>query len=356
MSAPGKRRSWRRKLLFSCVPLLVLMLLGEIGARVWRGMHGLTPFGTSNYRAVRVDFMRRGYPAQHDERLGFVPRAGFRSSDNQWGVLVSIDERSLRNNGTPWPQGPGVLAVGDSFTFGDQVGDADTWPSRLQEAIDKPVWNGGVFAYSFAQSVLRAEQLLPTLPVETLLVSLIPDDLRRCEFGRSILEIPWYQLVDGELVLQNVPVPDPAESPLARQHVRHLLGYSALLDAIFAKAVPQWWVGHDRGPAPHARGVGVQIGTRLLERLAATCRERGVRLLLVLQSVEHPEEWELVESAQLLAAAETLGVQCLDLQAEFARMAAADPSLFERFYDLHMTAAGNAWVAERIAAELQKGR
>jgi hypothetical protein len=52
-----------------------------------------------------------------------------------------------------------TLAVGDSFTFGDEVQDAETWPACLESRWHAPVVNAGVFGYGAAQAVLRARQM-----------------------------------------------------------------------------------------------------------------------------------------------------------------------------------------------------
>ena len=53
-----------------------------------------------------------------------------------------------------------VLTVGDSFTFGDQVSDKDTWQSCLNDKESRYFFiNGGVGGYGILQSILRAEEL-----------------------------------------------------------------------------------------------------------------------------------------------------------------------------------------------------
>ena len=349
------RLSRRRKLLFALLPLALLFTLGEGFARSFRQRNSHSPFMTGSFRDQRIDLIRRGYPAAHDPQLGYVPRPGFASAANRWAAMVTIDNTGLRTNGSARPAGQrGVLAVGDSFTFGDQVADAQTWPAQLEQALQKPVWNGGVFGYSFAQTVLRAEQLLERLPVDTLVLSFIPDDLKRCEMSKRFTEVPWFDLVDGALVLKNVPVPDSDRSALDHQYVRKLLGYSALCDLVFWNAVPTWWVGDPREVYVHARGVGVEIGVKLLARLAANVRGRGIRLLLVLQDIAEPAPWAVADGATFLARAEQLGVQRLDLQSRFVQLATQDPSLKQRYFAGHMKAAGNAWVAQQIAAVLRE--
>lgn len=346
--APRRRLSRRRKALFALVPLAALCLLGEALLRTYRAGQGVAPFLSGSYRDLRIDLIRRAYPAVHDPELGYVPRPDFASADNRWQVMVTIDHDGMRANGSPRPGGAWVLAVGDSFTFGDQVADTDTWPARLERILGRPVQNGGVFGYGFAQSVLRARRMLAAQPATDLVLSFIPDDLARCEHSRRFTPIPWYDLQDGELVLRGVPVPDTGnDNELDRQHVRNLLGYSALFDVIAWNIAPHWWVAQSREVRVHAPGTGVVIAQKLLDLLVPECTARGVRLTLVLQGNQVDAGSELV-----LAHAQDLGIDTMDLTARFVAAAESDPSLWSRFFQGHMTAAGNAWVAEQVAAAL----
>ncbi len=354
-AAPRRPLSRRKKLAFALVPVLALGAIGEVLARQYRVRQGYPPIGGHSYRDQRIDLMRRGFPCVYDPLLGYVPRPGYSGNDNQWRTAVSIDEHTLRRNGSgPRPAGPAILAVGDSFTFGDQVSDPDTWPARLEHAIQRPVHNGGVFGYSFAQTVLRAERLLDEHVVTQVVCSLIPDDLKRCELSRRYTPMPWFALVAGQLELRGVPVPDTStNNELDRQYVRRVLGYSALFDMVLWNAVPSWWVGQEREVREHPPGTGLALGKLLLDRLATKCAEKKVALLLVLQGPA-PEmaAGTPVRATELLAHAQTRGIATLDLATRFRAMADQDPTLDAKFFAGHMTPAGNAWVAEQIAAAL----
>ncbi|MCA8952231.1 MAG: hypothetical protein KDE27_22160 [Planctomycetes bacterium] len=350
--SPRRRLSWRKKLLFALVPLVALFVAAEIFARSYRAKKG-SPFSTGSYRDQRIDLIRRGYPAAHDPLLGYVPRPGFASDDNRWHAMVTIDARAIRTNGAPRPPGERfVVAAGDSFTFGDQVGDHETWPAQLEQLLQRPVLNGGVFGYSLAQTVLRAERLVESHPTERLVLSFIPDDIKRCEQSRRFTEIPWFDLVDGELALRGVPVPDSAvDNDLDRQYLRRLLGHSAALDMLFWNTVPNWWVSEQREIWVHPPGTGLTIGKKLFERLGRFCAERQLPWLVVLQG-----HWSADEShgaAELLAHAAACGAEVLDLQTAFLALADEDKSLWYKYFRGHMTAAGNAWVAAGIAARLR---
>lgn len=66
-----------------------------------------------------------------------------------------------------------MIAVGDSFTAGSEVADAETWPAQLERLIDGPVINAGVGGYGTDQMILRSESLLPVLQPSAVVVGIL---------------------------------------------------------------------------------------------------------------------------------------------------------------------------------------
>ena len=348
-SRPARRRlPLRRRILFALAPLVALLLLAELVIRI-----GRAPLHFGSFRELRTSLLKRNYPARLDDLLGYAPLPGFRSRDNHWGTMVSIDEEGIRENGdAPAPDGPLVVAVGDSFTFGDQVDDDASWPALLERRLGRPVKNGGVFGYSFVQIVLRGEDLLRRFRPATLVASFIPDDLARCAYSRRYTPVPWFDLVDGRIELRGVPIdhtPRPDDPDTAW---KNLLGHSALLDVLFASADRAWWFEEEKQvPVHHLHGRTAELGALLVERLAATCRRHDTLLVLLLQG-ERPTGPAL----SVLERARDVGVPMLDLASRYVERVQAEPALADRWFDGHMTPAGNAWVAEELAALLRSLR
>ena len=137
------------------------------GGRIYSQHVGLTTF--TNFVYDRIALLKSGYPSVFDAELGYIPMPGYRGTANVWGTSVTIGEHGVRSNGTkPSPafDRPLLLAVGDSFVFGDQVSDEETWPALLERALHHRVINGGVFGYGIDQVVIRAEQLMDVYDVE----------------------------------------------------------------------------------------------------------------------------------------------------------------------------------------------
>ena len=337
----------RKKLLFALLPLLAVTLLAEVIARVLRA-----PLHFGSFRELRVDQVRRGYPAEHHARLGYVPRAGFSASDNHWGTRVTIDAEGFRSNGAGVPVGRTIVAVGDSFTFGDQVNDHETWPAHLERVLHQRVRNGGVFGYSLAQAILRAEDAVERFGAEWIVVSLIEDDITRCELAKRYAPLPWFAVVDGALELRNVPVRDTSDpSELRQRRFKDFLGHSALLDAVLSNVCQQWWIVDQKEVRAHPHGAGEAIALLLVDRMAAFGRAHDCKVMFVLQG-----EVTTPSADAVLARARARGLATVDLVAAYRDEAARDPATKRRLFAGHMTSAGNAWAAEHIAAVIRASK
>lgn len=79
-------------------------------------------------------------------------------------------------------RGPLVLVVGDSFTFGQAVASAATWPARLEQllALEFPgirVLNAGVQGHSLAMIISHAGDLARQVQPDLVVIAFIADDL-----------------------------------------------------------------------------------------------------------------------------------------------------------------------------------
>jgi hypothetical protein len=69
-----------------------------------------------------------------------------------------------------------ILAVGDSFTFGAQVSDNETWPACLERKLGRGVDNGGVVGYGAAQALRRASLKLAEKNYSHIVFSILMGD------------------------------------------------------------------------------------------------------------------------------------------------------------------------------------
>jgi lysophospholipase L1-like esterase len=283
----------------------------------------------------------------HDDLLGYVPRAGIRGTVSNGGA-VTIDADGLRFSGKKRASKRDlILAVGDSYTYGEDVGDLEAWPAQLQELLGIRVLNGAVSGYGFDQIVLRAEKLAALHKPSIMVVSFIADDIRRTEMSRLWwYDKPWFKLENGELILEGVPVPNRSALPLRLRRVfeRILIQLPPFLQQLLGYHV-----------RVHPAGHGQTIACRLVERLAILGAAHNIRIVVMAQY--DPRAWSHVTVANeqrgvtqaVLGCAAAAGLRTLDT---FQRLA-AEPRPHEFYDNVHMNARGNSMIARHLAANLR---
>jgi hypothetical protein len=328
----------------------------EFGLRAYHGQ-----WGYINFRFPPGDHLKEGYPVEFDAELGWIPKQDVRAIPNTWGTTVTILKDGVRSNGG----GEGedatdpILAVGDSFTFGEQVSDWETWPAQLEKLLGRRVINGGVSGYGADQAFLRARRLLNQYRYSVVIFSFIPDDIRRCrmsvEFGGAK---PFFDFKNGQLALENVPVlrltfPSPQESSLLIA-----LEHSRLADAILKRIVPEWWLAPERAyeKQVHDEEKGTKVVCALLHELEGLTKSRGSELVVLVQH-EHKEAFSK-SMPDVLSCLSDDGTRVLDLNPALSELEDKDPSRYNHLYYSyggHMTAQGNQFVAQEVLKTLTQG-
>ena len=171
-------------------------------------------FKFQNLISVGNNLLETAYPLKFDSKLGWSTKTIHDPHDHNivmfGNKVLTVLNDGIRSNNMlgPQPNKPDIksenriLAVGDSFTFGNEVRNDDTWPSYLEKYSGKPVLNGGVLGYSFGQSILRAELLHDKYQFDTLIVSIIPDDINRDTYSiAGGVPIPYWNIKDDKLIL-----------------------------------------------------------------------------------------------------------------------------------------------------------
>lgn len=352
-----------RRLLIGLAITLVTLLLGcGIAELAWRASTDeVQVFRLRNYAEQRLDLFQSAYPSAYDAALGWVPEPGYAGQgDNIWKKRVTIDDAGLRVNGGPAPAGgPLIVAAGDSFTFGDEVHDDETYPAHLERRLGVRVLNAGVFGYGLDQSVLRAERLIERHAPQGLVLQAVVDDVRRMQMRvRTGVAKPYFVLEDGALALKNVPAPPARPSIADVGWARRVFGYSYVVDWSMRRlGHAEWWyVG--QWPSAHAyqdEAEATRIGCRLVERLGRTLRARGIVGVFVAQYAAHMitasyENPYTQPVKDVMACAAQAGFRTYDTDPDLRALAAQDLRAFRATYaQVHYAAAGNAWLAERLA-------
>lgn len=352
--------------------LLFSLIILELSARLLRGPEWLTewPNLVTVHRAGSAGDVARY--AVHDDALGFVPIPGARlinltrESDGIRQTNASHDAQGLRMapaGAPPALPGPALLAAGDSFTYGAEVDDADTWPVALQSILGQPVVNAGANGYGIDQIVLRAEKVARTLHPGTIVVAFIDDDLRRAELSRVWgANKPYFDVAGESLILRNVPVPRSTAEHAPLTLWQRLFGPSALVQMTMqAVGLMDAW-SHD-DTRVHSAGEGERIGCLLMKRLAAFGRETEAKIIVVTLYDADAWRWRWFGSlarqhrafGDTLSCAAKAGIETIETYDAFDRTISTQgiDALYHRW---HPNAAGNRLIAELIAQRLRQTR
>lgn len=99
--------------------------------------------------------------------------------------------------------------MGDSYTFGQCVGDRETYSYYLEAILPyTEVLNFGVKAYGFDQMLLRLPSALAFQP-DIVIVGFYNDDVERVKYSFIDYQKPKFALVDGQLELINASLTHP---------------------------------------------------------------------------------------------------------------------------------------------------
>lgn len=325
------------------VSVVTAFLIVELVARVWYG-----DFRLVNFPKTEANLLKKGFPAEFSPHLGYRPRPGL-YTDTPWKTTATIGDHGIRLHGAAASAASSVvLAVGDSFTFGSDVGDGESWPARLQAVSGLNVINGGVFGYGIDQAILRAERLAAVFAPDAVILGFIADDVQRVELSVMYgVAKPVFTIGEGGLERLN-PVLDPKPQPghwLAR-FARDVFGYSVFVHHRFKQFFPQFWMSGMSKVRVHERGA--EVACALLQNFAAIAGPGKVLLVQYeQQEIAAPERPPPVTA--LLACVAELDVEVVDLYVALKEVYATDRAAFDAFYDRHMTGRGNAFVAAELA-------
>ena len=270
-------------------------------------------------------------------------------------------------------------AVGESFTFCEEVSDDEAWPALLEAAEpDLEVWNFGVGGYGTDQALLRLQRDVHG-PLDGVLVGLMSENI-----GRNVNRYrplwypdaqpaakPRYVLGAGGLELVAQPFATRAafvaavrdDSVLAaldeHEHWDDGMPPRFLAWSGCARFLSAQLAYRARAPARLWRDVeGEPFRTTLalLEAYRGAARGLGtVRLVFVLFPTRADLRAELAGGARpwstLTAALDARGLAYVDCAAALLPAARAE-GVDALYLESHLSARGNALVAEAVRARL----
>ena len=106
-----------------------------------------------------------------------------------------------------------ILAVGDSFTFGMDVGEHENFPYMLGKQIPRAeVLNMGVPGYGIDQAYLKYRSYGRSYRPDVIIFGVYVSDYERSSVTFTFYAKPKFTVTDGQLMLTNQPVPTIQES------------------------------------------------------------------------------------------------------------------------------------------------
>jgi hypothetical protein len=264
-----------QSVLILLVSTLVYLAIGEVAARLamrvpltdWRDFRHERTTATIN-KAVEYDSLLGWRLKPH------LTSAGFNTVD--YGFRSNGDASAKVKPG-------GVLAVGSSFTAGSEVTDDQSWPAQLQQMTGWNVNNGGEGGYQADQIVLLAEQLLPLIRPQVMVVDLIPGTIIGTGYSSSGWPKPYFTIETGALAMHNSPVPQDKTAASDRADIKGYLGHFAVLDQFMTAFFNRFWFTADGSSFSTVVTDEVGVTCRLLARLKQKTDAADIRLLLYLQ-------------------------------------------------------------------------
>jgi hypothetical protein len=232
-----------------------------------------------------------------------------------------------------------VVALGDSFTFGQCVGDEETFAARLEQRIAPgEVLNLAVHGYGHDQMLLRLREKGLAYEPDWVLLGFFNADVERNQLRFRDYWKPRFDLRGDELVLGHVPVPSPEE--FARRFQLRSANYADMLwDTLFAKRLERR--NRRRSEA-------------ILRAIAAEARKAGARTAFVYLPGEHQsilgKTWPKRVYKHVCEDGEVL---CIDPTPRIHRFLAQEKDP-EAHFSCHYSAALHDLVAEEIAGALPR--
>jgi hypothetical protein len=305
--------------------LLFLLVTVEAVSRVllvsdWVMRH----VGREDPTVHRINWVRRHGSAQsltyafdvYDSLRGWALAPGIAHMAVFNGKVLNSTLRGIRGTvEVPYARVGGkrrILVFGDSYTFGDEVSDQETYAADLGRILpNTDVINMGVHGYGHDQMLeyLRSEGV--KYRPDVVLIGYVWFDQYRNLFAFNNYAKPKFELRDGQLVLTGIPVPRPAQ---VLAHERWRSGAWDMMHIL--TEMTRWRVGVNQARAE-------ALTQAILDEIVRTAREiRAVPVLTYLPVIEELDDTSSVPSARerfLKTYCDSRGVACLLLRPTFAR-------------------------------------
>jgi hypothetical protein len=153
---------------------------------------------------------------KYDPSKGWVPKPNVKDLKTFGNKILNTNSKGLRGK-KDFPYGRDterlrILILGDSFTFGDEVSDDETYSSYLQEMLpNTEVINMGVHGYGHDQMLILLKEEGVKYQPDIVILGFLTLDMSRNLLAFRDYAKPRFLWQGGELKLTGTPVPRPEE-------------------------------------------------------------------------------------------------------------------------------------------------
>lgn len=182
-----------------------------------------------------------------DEELGWVrkPNTNNAESGKIKSVNWNINEKGARINPDFEEKESLISCYGDSFTFGRQVNDDETWEHELSKLTNSNVQNFGVGNYGIDQALLRLKREYKTKKTKYVILGVVPDSIRRnlnfwkhyFEYGNTFGFKPRFILSNNELKLIKNPIDEESKFYYYEEFLEEIRKHDYFYDKKFSKEI-----------------------------------------------------------------------------------------------------------------------
>jgi len=277
-----------------------------------------------------------------DAHRGYRLAPGLQQQEMHGGLVSSNSRgiRGIREYALPKPAGvTRIVALGDSFTFGDGVADDATWPAQLESKLPGvEVANLGAPAYAHDQMYFALHDDGLALQPDAVVLGFYASDKWRDELTFYCAEKPRFSPTPGGWEIENQPIPKPWD--VYDRYRRLPLVYG--LPRVLLEAAVQPTLTDSSGD---------ERATEILQRIRQLTESTGARFLIV-NLPDHPEGPPETHGFFYEYCTRT-GAECVDPSPGFRATAGTDdPAVlrarYQRPNDIHYSPAGYAVVAEAL--------
>lgn len=174
--------------------------------------------GKDKYPELDFDALRKFAKKGMDPELGWTRKPytkGNEKGRNGKKTQFTVNGYGARSNPGFDKTPPTISLFGDSYAFGRQVNDDQTWSHLVSKKIGKNILNFGVGNYGLDQALLRMERELPKRKSKLSIILVVPETICRVqaswkhysEYGNTFAFKPRFVLDEkGALLLKPSPV------------------------------------------------------------------------------------------------------------------------------------------------------